>query len=143
MKKILTYFLILFISLSPLTAQSPITEERMETALQKGGDEVSEDEEFYSQLMNIVFALAFIVFLMIVAAYYLRKFMQGRMEQINVTSTIKILEQRNLSAKTVLYIVEAHGKQILVGESVAGVVALGDLPSKRSFEEVYEQGRSS
>ena len=140
MNKIFTYLIWCLITLSPLAAQSPITEERTREALQKGYEDVQEEGEFYSTLMNLVFALGFIIFAMIIAAYYLKKYMQGRVEKINVTSTIKVLEQRNLSAKSVLYIVEAHGIKVLVGESVSGVVGLAELPNTgKSFEEVYEQ----
>jgi len=138
MKNIFFALLILFAWTSPLPAQSPITEERTQEALQKGYEEPQEDDLFYSELMNVVFVLALILFIMIVAAYYLRKFMQSRVEQINVTSSIKVLEQRNLSAKSVLYIVEAEGKKVLVGESVAGVVGLAELSGK-SFQDIYEK----
>jgi len=138
MKNIFLALLTTFILITPLSAQSPITEERTQEALQKGYEEPQEDDLFYSELMNVVFILALILFIMIVAAYYLRKFMQSRVEQINVTSSIKVLEQRNLSAKSVLYIVEAEGKRVLVGESVAGVVGLAELSAK-SFHDIYEK----
>jgi len=138
MKNILLALLLLCASVSPAAAQSPIMEERTQEALQKGYDEPQEDNLFYSELMNVVFVLILIIFIMIVAAYYMRKFMQNRVEQVNVTSSIKVLEQRNLSAKSVLYIVEAEGKRVLVGESVSGVVGLAELSSK-SFQDVYEQ----
>jgi len=140
MNKIFIYLFGCLALFSPLAAQSPIIEERTQEALEKGYEDLEENDEFYSELMNVVFILAFILFAMIVAAYYMRKFMQGRVEQINETSNIKVLEQRNLSAKTVLYVVEAHGKKVLVGESVAGVVGLGEITnSRKSFDEIYEQ----
>ena len=67
--------------------------------------------------------------------------MQGRMEQMNVSSTIKILEQRNLSPKSVLYIVEVYNKHILIGESAAGVAPISEFPieGERSFQELMEK----
>ncbi|NGX58657.1 MAG: hypothetical protein K940chlam3_01565 [Chlamydiae bacterium] len=142
MKKIIHYFILFFICLAPIYGQSPLTEERTERALREPDEEdLQSDNQFYNELMNIVFALALIVFLMIVAAYFLRRFMAGRMEQMNVSSTIKIMDQRNLSTKTVLYIVEVYDKQVLIGESATGVVGLAVFPveGEKSFQDVYDR----
>lgn len=133
---------LLFVSTLPsLSAQSPLTEERIERALQEESDGTEQTNQFYSELMNVVLVLALIILFMIVAAYYVRKFMQGRMEQINETSSIKILEQRNLSARCVVYIVEAQGIKFLVGETAAGVVGLGQLTGHAPipFKDVYKE----
>lgn len=136
MKKIAYLLTLIMLSFSLVHGESPITQERTEKALHET-EEIEPQTNFYSELMNIIFILALVVFFMIVATYYLRKYLAGRMEQMNVTSNIKITDQRNLSAKTVLYVVEAYGKRFLLGESAAGVIGLGDLGSGKAFEEYY------
>jgi flagellar biogenesis protein FliO len=147
MKKIAGFCLFLaicFSSLYSVNDESPVTRERIREAVEQYdiNDEMDPyDANYYYELWNILFALVVIITVMFVGAWLLRRFMQGKMEQMNVSSTIKILEQRNLSPKSVLYIVEVYNKHILIGESAAGVAPISEFPIEEdsTFQELMEK----
>jgi flagellar biogenesis protein FliO len=93
----------------------------------KGADTVTESR-FASEFMHMLIVLGIIIVLLYVSAWMFRRMMTQRMQQMNVTSNIKIVEQRSLSPKSALYIVEVHGKTILISESHNGVKFLSELP---------------
>ncbi len=141
--RLLLFSALCFSSLYSADEESPITRERTQKAIEQyqAGEDMGSDTNFYDELWNILFALAVIVALMVVATWFLRRFMQGRMEQMNISSTIKILEQRNLSTKSVLYIVEVYDKHILIGESSAGVAGIAEFPveEEKTFQQLMEK----
>jgi flagellar protein FliO/FliZ len=68
----------------------------------------------FIKMMLTLFGL--IVFI-IISVWMMRRLSHGRMKQMNSGRSIKILERRPLSAKSILYIIEVEGKKILVSES--------------------------
>jgi len=86
------------------------------------------DYSYGGDFVKMLFVLGLIVFLLIACAWFLKRFMATRVEQMNKSNAIKILERRTLSQKALLYLVEVHGKQILIGESASGINCLGDVP---------------
>ncbi|QLH35282.1 MAG: flagellar biosynthetic protein FliO [Parachlamydiaceae bacterium] len=56
-----------------------------------------------------------------------QKMMNTRMEQLNTTSEIKIIEKRLLTPKTSLYLIDIHGTGFILAESLNGVTSLGSF----------------
>jgi len=105
-------------------------------------EELTRTPDFSNQLIQTLTSLGLVVLVMFGLAWALKKVLNQRMVQMNSTSAIKILEQRNLSPKSALYLLEAEGRTVLVGESAAGLVKLAELDSASSegptpFEGVY------
>lgn len=65
-----------------------------------------------------------LIILIVIAVWMLRRISHGRMKQLNYGRAIKIIERRPLSAKSVLYLVEINGKQVVVAESQIEVRAI-------------------
>ena len=57
----------------------------------------------------------------------LRKMSYGRLRGINALKSIKILEKRPLSSKSILYLIEVGGKQVLIAESQLAVRTITTL----------------
>ena len=77
-----------------------------------------------------------ILFGIIVAAFIImwiyRKYGQNRLRLSNQSQSIKILERRPLSPKTMLYIVEVEGKQVLIAESQVQIAPMRELDWNRA-----------
>lgn len=71
----------------------------------------------------IVTLIALLVFVFI-AFWMIRKMAQGRFKSGNFNRTIKIIEKRPLSAKSMLYVIEINDKKILISESQLEVRAI-------------------
>lgn len=85
------------------------------------------DEAFSSAFVNMLGTLALLVCFMFFASWFLKRMLASRSQQLNDSSNIKILEQRSLSHKTGLYIVEIQGKIFALSESPNGVTVLATL----------------
>lgn len=66
--------------------------------------------KMFLTLIGLVVAIFFTI-------WALKRLSRGRLHQMNSTRSIKILERRPLSAKTILYLVEVSGKQAMIAES--------------------------
>ena len=58
-----------------------------------------------------------IVALIILTYWLMKRFMNAKIQQANESKSIKILERRVISPKSVLYLIEAEGKKVLISES--------------------------
>ena len=90
--------------------------------------ELERGTAFY-QTSFIKTAATFIAFLglIILTIWMFKKLSYGRMRTFNSLKAIKILERRPLSPKSILYLIEVRGKQILIAESQVQVHALTTL----------------
>lgn len=112
----------------PLIVPKPVTPATAPTLPKELEDDSNGgNSRFLSELLNMVTSLGLIVAAMFGVAWILKRMMAQRMEQANVTSSIKILERRVLTPKSVVYLIEVEGKRILVGESHTGMTKLTDL----------------
>ena len=85
------------------------------------------------KITNMLFSLGIIVTAVFGVTYALKKITRKRLDVINEKSSIKLLEKRTLAPKTHLYVIEAHNKTLLIGESPDGLVMLSELSP--GFEE--------
>lgn len=119
---------------------SPATEQIRDRGLEIYKETEGGGVDYYDRFMQMLYLLGLIIVGLFVAMYFLKRFVQGNVERANASSNIKILEQRNLSARSVLYIVEAEGKQVLVAETASQVTKLAELsPEGRSFRDLMDK----
>lgn len=106
------------------------------------------NDRFYIEFFNMLATLGLVIAIILIAAWLLRRLLNTRLEQINTTSTIKIVERRALSPKSSVYLLEIYDKIIVVAETQSGITQLVefDIPpepeiSKKnplSFEKILE-----
>ncbi len=94
--------------------------------------ETHEADSFQTKFINMLFLLALLIGFMILASWMLKRMMRSRLSQINTSSTIKVLETRNLSTRSTLYIIEAQGQCLLIAETHTAVTTLASLPSEEA-----------
>lgn len=145
----MTHFMFLFLLLaSPLFSEAPPTETPSPIEIQPAlpqlpSEEPAGESKFMQELISMLTTLGFLVAAMFAVAWILKRLLRSRMEQMNTTSLIKILERRYLSPKSSLFLLEVNGKGILVGETVSGISKIAEVPldqeSKPSFREIYEK----
>jgi flagellar biosynthetic protein FliO len=84
------------------------------------------EDRFMSDFINMLFSLGLLVALILIVSWFLKKFLNTRIQQVNTTSLIKIIERRALTPKTTVYVLEVNNKQIVIAESSNGVTKLAE-----------------
>lgn len=82
---------------------------------------------FMGEMVQMLIVLGGILGLMLAGSWFIKRTMNSRMQQMNTTSDIKILERRMLSGKTIIYLIDVRGKGVLLGESPTGLTHLGEI----------------
>lgn len=95
-------------------------------------------DRFFMELVNMAFSLTFIIVILLIITWFVKKMLSNRMQQLNTHSGIKIIEKRHLTAKSVIYVLDIYGKGVAVAESTNGVVSLGTLPLPEDLSEKSE-----
>ncbi len=95
--------------------------EKLKPEEQKPGedffDELQAPVSYKGAFVKMMVTLLGLIVLIVISVWMLRRISHGKMKQMNYGRTIKILERRPLSAKSVLYLVEVGGKKVVVAES--------------------------
>ncbi len=129
--RIRTYLLFfLIVAFSAMAAETAAPE----TAPFPLEENPKEETSFTMQLLHMLATLGLLISLVLLASWFLKKMMQTRVKQVNQSSAIKILEQRPLTHKTVISLIEIHGKEIAIAESTNGVTLLYQLASQKNGE---------
>lgn len=82
------------------------------------------DSRFQEEFIKMLVTLGALFILLFGTTWYLKKMTRSRQVQFNQVSNIKIVEQRPLSNKTMLYWIEIDEKKLIVAESTAHVSIL-------------------
>ncbi|MGK0180822.1 MAG: flagellar biogenesis protein FliO [Halioglobus sp.] len=112
--------------------------------------EIPPKVSFGAQMIQMLLMLGLILLLLLFSAWFIRRMMQTRTHSLNKVNDIKILEQRALSQKAIVYLLEISGKKIVLGESPAGLHYFTEFAEERnalasdtnlqhSFEEVMQR----
>lgn len=94
--------------------------------------------KFWDEFSQMLYYLGMICLGMLVVAWFLKKALHTRMQQMNLTSSIKILEKRSLSPKSSLYLIDVLGKGVLIGETPGGIHLITELPTDIPLPEPAE-----
>lgn len=89
-----------------------------------------ESDTFQAKFLNMLFLLALLIGFMILASWALKRLMKTKINQLNTTNNIKILETRYLSPRATLYLVEIVDQTFLIAESPTTVTYLAALPKE-------------
>ena len=89
-----------------------------------------ESDTFQAKFLNMLFLLGLLVAFMILASWALKRMMRSKITQLNIASNIKVMETRQLSPRSTLYIVEVQDKAFLIAETPTSVTYLATLPSE-------------
>ena len=118
MIRLLFLFFFAFSSLAMAQDEKPSQEQVIEKPSDEGFFDVAEAPISYKgAFMKMMLTLLGLILLIVISVWMLRRVSHGRMKQMNYGRSIKILERRPLSAKTVLYLVEISGKKVVIAES--------------------------
>ncbi len=97
-------------------------------------DQASPEDHFMRDFINMLFSLGLIVALIFIASWFLKRMMNTRLQQINESSEIKIIDRRSITPKTIVYLLEVKGKGLVVGESTHGLSLLSTYETESSEE---------
>lgn len=93
------------------------------------------NDKFFSEFLNMLATLGLVIALILIAAWFIKRLLNTRMEQINTSSLIKIIDKRSISPKTGLYLLEIYDKKVLIAETQAGVAKLAEFGTESSDSE--------
>lgn len=94
---------------------------------------------YWSEFVNMLVTLAFVLILIFVTVWLLKKIMRSRVQTMNRSNGIKILERRPLNPKASLYLIDILGKGVVISESQAGIHVVTEFPDDVKIEELFEQ----
>ncbi len=98
---------------------------------------------YMGQFVNMLLTLGFILILIFISVYVLKRIMRSRIHQLNRSTGIKILERRALNSKSSLYLIDILGKGVVISESPAGIHVVtefpGDVKVEKKLEELLEE----
>lgn len=107
-----------------------------------------EGDHFLNEFMSMLTTLGIIVALVLIATWFLKKMVHSRIEQMNTTSIVKIIERRSLNPKTTIFLLDIKGQGVILADSANGVTRLGDFDineketEKPSFKEIMNNPRN-
>jgi len=116
-------------------------DEMLKEDLLKEGEQI--EAPFWKNFLYMLFILSFIVGLIFFLSLMMKKMVTTRLLQENLASIIKVLDKRSLSQKSMLYLIEIEGKQVLVGESINGITKLTEKSLLGDFSMADEETQAS
>jgi len=94
---------------------------------------------FFMEFVNMLFILCFVLGAAFLLFWSLKRLTSTRLQQANLTSEIKILEQRNLNQRSSVYLLQVMGRMILISESANGINKIADLTEEESsFRKILD-----
>lgn len=82
---------------------------------------------FGAAFLKMILSLVFLIALMAITVWVLRRLIQNRLQKGSDASSIRVIEKRMISPKTMLYLVEIDNQKILLAESHLEIRRLHNL----------------
>lgn len=79
------------------------------------------DNRFLGEFFYMLLMLGMLIGVVLAAGYFLRRLTSSRIEALNTSSRIKIMETRSLSQRSQVYLIEVDEKEYLVAENHAAI----------------------
>lgn len=127
----LKFFLLFSFLFTPLFAE--------DESLELFGGAQSQNYNFWGEFFHMMMTLGFIIILILVSVWVLKKIMRGRVQTLNRSNGIKILERRPLNPKASLYLVDILGKGVVISESQSGIQVITEFSHDTNIKELYEE----
>jgi len=100
---------------------------------------IGQSYNYWGQFVNMLITLGFILVLICISVYVLKRMMRSRIQHLNKSTGIKILERRALNSKSSLYLIDVLGKGVLISESASGIQVVTEFPSDVKVEEKLDE----
>ena len=150
MKRVFLYLLISLNFLHSFShAEAPVPSQNENSTINTSSDEVHTedlkkddvegDSRFFQEFLSMLFSLGIILGAIFFLMWILRRMMNVRIEKVNLTSAIKVLERRPLSPKTTIYILNIYGKAVTIADSHNGVTLLSKGPLPLAMDETISK----
>lgn len=94
-----------------------------------------EPDNFVSQLTSMITTLGILIGLILIFTWILKRLLSSRMQQINVKSSIKIIETRHISTKASIHLLDVLGTGLVISESHNGITKLMEFPIDNSTSD--------
>lgn len=85
------------------------------------------ESRFFKEFLNMLGALALVLGVLFLVLLFFKRFLNLQSQKANEQSQIKIIEQRALTPKTSLYLLDMGGQKLLIADSPAGVTLLSKV----------------
>lgn len=140
------YFLLMFLALNltplPLRSDDRLPTRKVEEDIplppslrEYPKRELPREDNFMQEFVKMLLTLASVIAVLLVISYLLKRFMNTRIQQINDSSDIKILERRTMSPKSSVYLLDIKGRQVAIVESHNALLLLPEVPQDANEEE--------
>jgi flagellar protein FliO/FliZ len=103
------------------------TVEHGENKLEHQADTHKATESYETAFIKTIVVLVGLLVLVILTVWMFKRISNGRIRTFNYLKSVKILEKRPLSPKSMLYLIEVSGKQVLIAESQLEVRTVATL----------------
>ncbi|MCH9627984.1 MAG: hypothetical protein S4CHLAM2_16330 [Chlamydiales bacterium] len=100
---------------------------------------IGQSYNYWGQFVNMLLTLGFILILIFLSVYLLKRLMRSRIHHLNRSTGIRILERRALNSKASLYIVDVLGKGVVLSESASGIQVVTEFAEGANVEEMLDQ----
>lgn len=94
---------------------------------------------YWHDFVNMILTLLFVLALIFLTVWFLKRIMRSRVETLNRSTGIKILERRALGPKAALYLVDILGKGVVISESPSGIAKISEFPPDADVELLLAQ----
>lgn len=94
---------------------------------EKPAENVSDTNHLSSEVMKLVGSVVLFTVILLLLNWMLKRINSNRLEQLNATSEIRVLEKRVLSHKAFIYLLEIRGKTVAIAESPGGIAKLAEF----------------
>lgn len=101
------------------------------------------EDHFMSDFISMLASLGLLVALILIVSWFLKRFLNTRIQSMNTTSAIKIIERRALTPKTSIYLIEVNNRSIVIAEHTHGVTKLSELGADETEQEEEPEKSSS
>lgn len=105
-------------------------------------NEAELNDRFYSEFFKMLWMLGLIIGFLLIVSWFLKKMMNTRLQQMNSSSLVQIVERRPLTPKTTVYVLEILGRKVVIAESHNGIVALTEFGRHPGFEKMLNEDKT-
>lgn len=95
--------------------------------------DIAQDNRFLAEFFYMLLMLGMLIGVVLLASHLIKRMTSSRMESLNTTSSIKILERRPLSQRSQIYLVEIEDKKFVLAENPTAIT-IASLEQKQYNE---------
>jgi flagellar biogenesis protein FliO len=101
----------------------------------------AETSPFIGQFLYMLLILGLMVSLLLAGTWVIKRLMHGKMVVKDQDSLIQLMDRRQLTHRTTIYIVAVNNREIALAESTNGVTYLGESPTTtpKRFENLLRK----